>query len=384
MRQNQCEEDGLQHLNNVDKSGSKSGGEAGIRTLGTGVSPYNGLANSPRPLPIARNQSVTVRSSALSRAESGCSADAYAPEYAPLPTELGVETDTHAPCLVARCVSELRPHPSYARHKLSVQPSKLGALDEQGDLGFSHPLMITQDKFIIDGYARWELAKRRGRPTLNCIEYNLTAEEALEELIRRHRRSRGLCDFIRIELALDLEPQFREAAMLNRQLGGRLKGLSKLTGAEKVDSRLGIAGVAQVSVGNVHKVKYILTHACLPLKEAARANEVSIHLAHKWSHECESSQREHLRIMRIERGLRRTARRVVAAEVVRAESTGNERVFRLSDFVALVNQLTMIAPDHSEECGSIEVHLVDGPGRAVFITGELLNALNSQKEIFVP
>src|ERR1039458_6443258 len=43
------------------------GGEGGIRTLGTGVSPYNGLANSPRPLPIARNQSVTVISSALSR-----------------------------------------------------------------------------------------------------------------------------------------------------------------------------------------------------------------------------------------------------------------------------------------------------------------------------
>ena len=244
--------------------------------------------------------------------------------------------------------------------------------------------MITQDKFIIDGYARWELAKRRGRPTLNCIEYNLTAEEALEELIRRHRRSRGLCDFIRIELALDLEPQFREAAMRNRQLGGRLKGLSKLTGAEKVDSRLGVAGVAQVSVGNVHKVKYILTHACLPLKEAARANEVSIHLADKWSHECESSQREHLRIMRIERGLRRTARRVVAAELVRAESTRNEQVVRLSDFVALVNQLTMIAPDHSKECGSIEVHLVDGPGRAVFITGELLHALKPQKEFLIP
>jgi hypothetical protein len=35
----------------------KSGGEGGIRTLDTGVSPYNGLANSARPLPIARNQS---------------------------------------------------------------------------------------------------------------------------------------------------------------------------------------------------------------------------------------------------------------------------------------------------------------------------------------
>jgi len=95
-----------------------------------------------------------------------------------------VGTDTLSPCLVTRSVNELRPHPSYASHKLSVQPFKLGALDEQGDLGFSHPLIITRDKFIIDGYARWDIAKRRGRPTLNCIEYNFTAEEALEDLIR--------------------------------------------------------------------------------------------------------------------------------------------------------------------------------------------------------
>ena len=295
-----------------------------------------------------------------------------------------VGTDTLSPCLVTRSVNELRPHPSYASHKLSVQPFKLGALDEQGDLGFSHPLIITRDKFIIDGYARWELAKRRGRPTLNCIEYNFTAEEALEDLIRRHRRSRGLCDFIRIELALDLEPHFREAAMMNRQLGGRLKGLSKLTAAEKVDSRMEIARVAQVSVGNVHKVKYILSHACSPLKEAARANEVSIHLADKWSHEPESRQREHLRIVQIERGLRRTARRVVAAELARVASTSTEQVVRLSDVVALVNRLTTVAPDHSKECGSIEVQLVDGPGRAVFITGELLHALNPQKELLIP
>src|SRR6478609_6540750 len=62
-----------------------SGGEGGIRTLGTGVSPYNSLANSTRPTPIARNQSFTVTSSDLSRTESGCSADANAPEYAPAP-----------------------------------------------------------------------------------------------------------------------------------------------------------------------------------------------------------------------------------------------------------------------------------------------------------
>ena len=83
-------------------------------------------------------------------------------------------------------------------------------------------------------------------------------------------------------------------------------------------------------------------------------------------------------------GLRRTARRVVAAEVVRAESTGNEHVVRLSDLVALMSQLTTIAPNHSKECGSIEVHLVDGPGRVVFITREVLHALKPQKEILIP
>ena len=54
----------------VNSRNQRSGGEGGIRTLDTGVSPYNGLANSTRPLPIARNQSVTVTSGVLSRAES--------------------------------------------------------------------------------------------------------------------------------------------------------------------------------------------------------------------------------------------------------------------------------------------------------------------------
>ena len=49
-------------------------GKGGIRTLGTGVNRYNGLANSTRPLPIARSQSDTIISDVPSRAESGCSA----------------------------------------------------------------------------------------------------------------------------------------------------------------------------------------------------------------------------------------------------------------------------------------------------------------------
>jgi hypothetical protein len=263
---------------------------------------------------------------------------------------------------------------------LSVPTFKLAALEEHGELGFSHPLLITQDKFIIDGYARWELARRKGRPELNCTEYEFTAEEALEELIRIHRRSQGLNDFIRIELALDLESHFKQKAALNRQAGGRFKGLSKLTGAEKVNSRTEIARVAQVSVGNVHKVKYILEHACSPIKEAARTREISINVADKWSHELDTKQHEHLRLKRIERGIRRKARHLVAAELARVTPSTSDEVIRLPDFFTLVSQLTTIAPERSKQFDTIEVKLVGGPGRAIFVTEELIRSLIPRQE----
>ena len=203
-----------------------AGGEGGIRTLGTGVSPYNGLANSTRPTPIARNQSVTVTSDVLSRAESGCLANVYAPECAPLETESPSETPT--PRLVPCSVGDLKPHPSYARHNLSVQPFKLAALEEQGEFGFSIPILITADRCIIDGYARWELAKRKGRLALACLEYDIPEHCALEWLIQPHRSSQGLIDFIRIELALDLEAYFNEKARLNQSAGGPPQGFVKV------------------------------------------------------------------------------------------------------------------------------------------------------------
>jgi hypothetical protein len=257
----------------------------------------------------------------------------------------------------------------------------LAALEAIGDLAFQYPLLVTQDKFIIDGYARRELARRKGRPTLQCVEYDLTEQQALEWSIQTHRPSQGLSDFIRIELALDLEPYFQEKAALNQQAGGRGKGLSKLTTAERVNSRREVARVAQVSVGNVHKVKYILEHACSPLKQAARTREISINLADKWSHEPEGKQLEHLRRLRIERGIRRKARHLVAAELALVEPKANEQVMRLPDFATLVSQLTAIAPERSKEFDTIEVNLVDGPGRAIFITEELIRALKPQQEI---
>ena len=284
--------------------------------------------------------------------------------------------------LIDCLISELLPHPSYARHKLSVQTSQLAALAELGELAFKYPLIVTRDRFIVDGYARFELGKRHGRAALPCVEYDLDEQQALEWLIETHRPSHGLSDFMRVELALDLETQFRNKAMVNRQEGGRMKGLSTLTEAERVNSRREIARVARVSVGNVHKVKYILARACGPLTEATRAGEISINRAEKWSHEPESKQRESLRLLAIERGIRRKARQLVAAEAV-SVSKPNQHEVTLSDLFACVHRLRDIAPEQFNQIGSIAVGSVAGPGRAIFVTQDLMETLKPHQKALI-
>ncbi len=251
--------------------------------------------------------------------------------------------------------------------------SKLSALSERGDLAFCDPIVITHDRIVIDGYARLELAKRKGTATLNCIERDVTPEEALEELIRAHCSSRGLTDFVRIELALDLEPYFREKARTNQEAGGKEKGSSKLTIAQPVDTRREVARVAGVSSGNVRKVKHILMDGCSTLLQAVRTREVSINLADKWSHEPHARQQEYLRRMRIERGLKRTARNLVAKHVARlSPSTLERQVIQFPDLVGLLN-----------DTGFVEVEIVDAPGRTIFVTKELIDSLKPRQGALV-
>lgn len=273
-------------------------------------------------------------------------------------------------------VNELRPHPSYARHKLSVHASQLSALEEHGEFAFQRPVVITAESFIIDDYARWELAKRQGRSTLLCLDYDITEHDGLELLIQTHRRSQDLNDFRPIELALDREQHFKDQALLNRREGGRLKALSTLTEAEKIDSRREIARLAHVSVGNVHKVKYILAHSCTALKEGASTGEISINLAEKWGHAPEAEQCENLRQNRIKRGIRKKARNLIAGHAaVLGKSQPEQQVIRLSDFVRFIHHLNAIASAQPIDLGSIEVKFVKDSGRTVFVSEDLFLAL---------
>jgi hypothetical protein len=275
--------------------------------------------------------------------------------------------------LVTCTVEQLRPHASYERHRFTVCPSRLSALAERGDFIFHEPLMITRNRTIIDGYCRWELARRQGRTTVTCIEYELTDEEALRWLLHRHRRVEGLNAFCRILLVLDLEPWFREQARVNQSAGGRSKGSSKLTEAERVDVRSEIAAVAGVSLGNVTKVKQVMTTACTELQDALRNGEVSIHRAWLWREMSSENQRRALMLYRGEKGVKKTIRRLISKHMsnnpVSPESLG---------LAGLARRLLQLQGPH---LSSVAVAAVDVPGKAVFVTEELLQLVPAQEEL---
>ncbi|MCU1256759.1 MAG: hypothetical protein JWM83_3058 [Candidatus Angelobacter sp.] len=152
---------------------------------------------------------------------------------------------TYPQCrIVPRRVGELRPHPSYARLGIKVPASRLNALLEMGEDAFLFPLVVTSSGIVIDGYARLEVARLQGRAIVECIEYDISEEEALRRLLLCHRPSPGLPPFSRIAMARDLAKSLREKALQHQQAGGKSKGSSKLTEAEKVEVRKEIAGAA--------------------------------------------------------------------------------------------------------------------------------------------
>ncbi|MGC2112873.1 MAG: hypothetical protein WA655_25370 [Candidatus Korobacteraceae bacterium] len=233
--------------------------------------------------------------------------------------------------------------------------------------------MITQDHTILDGYARWELARQKGRATLPCIEYDLSDEDALRWLLLRHCRSNGLNDFCRILLALELESYFREKGLSNQQAGGKNKGSSNLTEADRIDVRKKVAEAAGVSVGNVSKVKQLMGTAHPELLEALRAGEVSIHRAWKWSVKPQERQTEALGAYRAEKGVNKAIRDLISRHDPRSLPIA-------LDLGSLVRRLSQLEDD----CGLVNLLVLRLPGKTIFVTEELLRGLPLHQEPMLP
>jgi len=267
--------------------------------------------------------------------------------------------------------NELRAHPSYIRHNLAVHACQLSAVAELGDLAFREPLVITQDHIILDGFARWTLARLQGRSTLACIEYEMSEAEALQNILQRHRRSSGLNDFIRICLALEIEPFLKSKGRAKQQAGGQNKGSSILTKAERLDVRKEIARIAGVSVGNVTKVKQLTTTAHSDIIKALREKELSVHRAWLWSKLPPEEQREKLWLNQSKRGIGKTIRHLLSRYMPKSSPS----VTKLGDLIELVSALQL------GKVGSVRVVSINVPGKTIFVTEELLRTLESQEDL---
>jgi len=296
-----------------------------------------------------------------------------------LGTDAEQELDNCCPQLVMFRVSELRPHPSYVKHKLAVPACKIDALDRLGNRAFQDPILVTQDRLIIDGYARWELAKKRGMATILCLAYQRTEDEALRDFLWRHRRFDGLNDFTLIELSRDLKLFTAEKARLHQEAGGQRKGSAKLEASERVDSRKERARILGVSEGNVSKVDRILDYANSSIEQAAREKEISIHRAEKWSRQTEAQQIENLKVLRIERGIRKKARNLIARLAVQPDGS----VFTTAHLQRLLQGVSTMPPEQSKAFGPVVFGCLHVPGKRIYVTHELIRAFKPQQEVSI-
>jgi hypothetical protein len=204
---------------------------------------------------------------------------------------------------------------------------------------------------------------------LQCLEYDLTEEQGLELLLQRHRRQAGLNSFLRILLALDLEPSYQEKARANQRAGGQNKGWSNLTKAQKVIVRVQIAAAAGTSTGSVTKVKQLLVSIQPELEVALRYGEVSIHRAWLWRTLPPTKQIEALKVHQSKKGVGKAIRDALSQH--QARTAPSLSPVDLAKFLSKLNAAAI------EQLILIPMKI---PGRTVFLTEELMEILKLEEQ----
>lgn len=181
-----------------------------------------------------------------------------------------------------RSPEQLRPHPALVR--LNLLGSIVEINEENRSLAQSprSPILTTTSGTILCGFIEWQAAVRDRCDHVNCIEYGLTDDEAIQFILMRRQPQREWNAFNRIRLALELEPYFQSKALTNQRAGGKYKGWANLPKAEHLDVRQEIARVAGVGGRNVSNVKTILQKADPRLIEALHNGVVTIHRVLQW------------------------------------------------------------------------------------------------------
>jgi hypothetical protein len=182
------------------------------------------------------------------------------------------------PTTTSRPVGRLVVHfPEQLRMHHALEELRLiGVVDEINEAArlkhqpVHEPILITRNGTILAGFERWRLALFEGRREIDCIEYPLGEDESLPFILTHHRPRRGWNAFVRIRLALTLEPYLQQKALDNMRSGGKFKGWANLPDVQRIDVRQEIASAAAVGARNISNVKTILEVAHPRLIEALR------------------------------------------------------------------------------------------------------------------
>jgi ParB family chromosome partitioning protein len=144
--------------------------------------------------------------------------------------------------------------------------------------GCREPLALWGD-VLLDGHNRYEICTRLG------IDYRVvqvdgiqTESDATLWIVRNQLGRRNISDYVRAELALVAKPLIEAKARANQQ-GGQGGILLPQNSAEAIETREVLAEMAGVSRDTIRKVERIAQQGDDKLKELARSDDVSIHLA---------------------------------------------------------------------------------------------------------
>jgi hypothetical protein len=149
-------------------------------------------------------------------------------------------------------------------HRALEELGWTGAIDEFNDAARLKdrsapvPVLVTTNGTILAGFGRWRSAVFDGRHEIDCIEYPIREDESLRFTLAYHQTRCGWNAFVRVRLALALEPNLQQRALDNMRAGGRSKGSANLPETQHIDVREEIARIAGVCPRYVSNVKSIL------------------------------------------------------------------------------------------------------------------------------
>ena len=179
-------------------------------------------------------------------------------------------------------------------------------------------------------------------------------------------------------MARDLAKSLREKALQHQQAGGKSKGSSKLTEAEKVEVRKEIAAAAGVSVGTLSHALEVLKTGDPEILRALGNGEIKIDRAWRWSKESRSHQRESLKLYRRHRGMERVAEKLVARQVKKLKSkrrpTSRWQNATLSEIIC---RLGSLAP---EVLGAVDVIFIKASVPILALSEEIAQRLGFREE----